>query len=419
MIAGLFLLPWCCQPAGADASIVINKGTNQLAFYKDGFLLDVFPVATGRRPDLTPEGSWKVVLKTVYPAWRDPKGGPLIPGGVPANPLGPRWLGLDALNTGGWSYGIHGNNNPSSIGAYASSGCIRMYNEDICWVYDRVPVGTRVDIISTRDSLEDAKKFSRTLVNGTVLEYPRHLGPLHSGGLAYLPARATAEAMGYWLAWDEESSSLFLANIDREVQIFPGQCKVIVNNVPFYPEEAPAIIEDLTFVPVYYYERYLGAQVLPDNQNKTINISLAVDNNGLVKYHLTINVNGKPLSLSEAQTPLTDGENILLPLRPVCAAAGAAINWNEAGRAVEISLAGKKILIPVDGTPCLVNGRAARTPSRIFTRNGMAFINVSIIAEIFDFTLDLDRNARTLTLTNIQEQDLFYNPDWLAKPIIN
>jgi hypothetical protein len=154
------------QQAAAACRIVINKGTNQLAFFKDDILLDVFPVATGRQPGYTPEGNWEVVVKLVYPSWRSPAGGPLIPGGVPENPLGPRWLGLNALGTGGSSYGVHGNNNPSSIGTYASSGCIRMYNDDILWLYDRVPLGTEVSIINSLAHIIDCQTRHRNRCQG-------------------------------------------------------------------------------------------------------------------------------------------------------------------------------------------------------------------------------------------------------------
>ena len=46
------------------------------------------------------------------------------------------------------NYGIHGTNNPSSIGGYVSNGCIRMYNHDVEELFPRVSIGTPVEIIS-------------------------------------------------------------------------------------------------------------------------------------------------------------------------------------------------------------------------------------------------------------------------------
>lgn len=128
--------------AQAGHRIVINKSTNKLQLYENNALIKTFPVATGRKPSLTPEGKFSIVNKLINPYYGKLK----IPGGDPRNPLGFRWLGLSI--GGGGEYGIHGTNNPSSIGKYASSGCIRMYNQDVQWLFNRVPVGTTVEICS-------------------------------------------------------------------------------------------------------------------------------------------------------------------------------------------------------------------------------------------------------------------------------
>ena len=62
-------------------------------------------------------------------------------GGI-GNPLGAR-----ALYLGGSLYRIHGTNEPYSIGTNVSSGCIRMMNEDVIDLYDRVGVGTKVIVM--------------------------------------------------------------------------------------------------------------------------------------------------------------------------------------------------------------------------------------------------------------------------------
>ena len=53
-------------------------------------------------------------------------------------------MGVAALTLSGGEYAIHGTNRPESIGKYASYGCIRMYNEDIAHLFQRVSVGTPV-----------------------------------------------------------------------------------------------------------------------------------------------------------------------------------------------------------------------------------------------------------------------------------
>ena len=91
-----------------------------------------------------------VTKKVQWPSWRPPKemitreaqkghNLPEVMEGGPENPLGAR-----ALYLGYTEYRIHGTNQPKSIGHAASSGCIRMLNEHVIDLYDRVPVGTRV-----------------------------------------------------------------------------------------------------------------------------------------------------------------------------------------------------------------------------------------------------------------------------------
>lgn len=62
----------------------------------------------------------------------------------PGGPFGTRWLGLSAPYG---DYGIHGTNNPSSIGKSVSNGCIRMFNNDVIELSNLVPIGTSVTIV--------------------------------------------------------------------------------------------------------------------------------------------------------------------------------------------------------------------------------------------------------------------------------
>ncbi|WP_078556279.1 triple tyrosine motif-containing protein [Bacillus alkalicellulosilyticus] len=130
--------------------LIINKTNNQMAFYSDGKLVRTFNVATGREAGFTPEGTFKVVNKIKNrPYYKEN-----IAGGDPKNPLGDRWLGINARGTYGTTYAIHGNNNPSSIGTYASAGCIRMYNEEVRWLYDQVALHTPVVILHSKQSFD-------------------------------------------------------------------------------------------------------------------------------------------------------------------------------------------------------------------------------------------------------------------------
>jgi lipoprotein-anchoring transpeptidase ErfK/SrfK len=131
--------------AAGSQFIIINKANNQLAYYENNQLKKVFKVATGRTKSLTPEGRFKIVKKIVNRPYYKGK----IPGGDPRNPLGNRWLGLNARGTWGTTYGIHGNNNPSSIGKYVSNGCIRMYDHEVEWLISKVKINTPVVITAS------------------------------------------------------------------------------------------------------------------------------------------------------------------------------------------------------------------------------------------------------------------------------
>lgn len=122
--------------------LVITKSTNRLTVIMNGHVTHSFPIATGRSKELTPEGQFRVSTKVRKP-WYIRK---QIPGGHKDNPLGTRWLGLNVPGTGGYTYGIHGTNRPWSIGTRASSGCIRMYNKDVEWLFRHVSRGTVVII---------------------------------------------------------------------------------------------------------------------------------------------------------------------------------------------------------------------------------------------------------------------------------
>ncbi|MTH54782.1 L,D-transpeptidase family protein [Bacillus mangrovi] len=136
--------------AGSNQLLIINKSINKLAFFENGKLVRVFSVATGRKDSYTPEGTFPIVSKIVNRPYYKQN----IPGGSPRNPLGDRWLGLNARGTYGTTYAIHGNNDERSIGKYVSSGCVRMYNNEVRWLYPRVNKMTKVVILKSKDSFE-------------------------------------------------------------------------------------------------------------------------------------------------------------------------------------------------------------------------------------------------------------------------
>jgi L,D-transpeptidase ErfK/SrfK len=108
-------------------TILINLNRRRLTFTLGG-VSTTYPVAIGKPSTPTPLGNWVIVQKAVNPG----------------GPFGARWMRL-SVPWGG--YGIHGTNNPSSIGKAVSHGCVRMYNKDVIKIYDLTPIGTPVNII--------------------------------------------------------------------------------------------------------------------------------------------------------------------------------------------------------------------------------------------------------------------------------
>jgi len=136
--------------------IVINLSAMRLFFFHGNgnpLAVSTYPVGIGTTERPTPRGQMYVKHKKVQPTWYVPasiaedhrkKGDPLTPK-VPPGPLNP--LGDHALYLSKPEYLVHGTNKPASIGLRATSGCIRLYPEDIKRLFENTPVGTPVNII--------------------------------------------------------------------------------------------------------------------------------------------------------------------------------------------------------------------------------------------------------------------------------
>ncbi len=106
--------------------IVIHIKPRRLELFKQRQLVKTYPVAVGKLLTPTPVGDFIIINKSPNPG----------------GPYGTRWMGISSPHIG-----IHGTNNPDSIGKAASKGCIRMYNADVEALYDMVEIGTPVSIV--------------------------------------------------------------------------------------------------------------------------------------------------------------------------------------------------------------------------------------------------------------------------------
>jgi hypothetical protein len=120
------------------------------------------------REGFTWAGTERVSRMKEWPDWFPPsemiERQPYLPrmmAGGPGNPLGAR-----ALYLGHTLYRIHGTNQPSTIGSYVSSGCIRLLNEDIEDLFSRVQVGTRVVVMPGKAPEHVANTGPQTVPNG-------------------------------------------------------------------------------------------------------------------------------------------------------------------------------------------------------------------------------------------------------------
>ncbi|MCO6048440.1 L,D-transpeptidase [Mesorhizobium sp. RP14(2022)] len=136
----------------SPGTVVIDTRQNFLYLVGSGGTARRYGVGTGK-PGFEWAGTHKVTRKQEWPDWRPPaqmiarekaKGKylPTYLAGGPENPLGAR-----ALYLGSTLYRIHGTNQPWTIGGAVSSGCIRMRNEDVTDLYERVPVGATVVVM--------------------------------------------------------------------------------------------------------------------------------------------------------------------------------------------------------------------------------------------------------------------------------
>jgi lipoprotein-anchoring transpeptidase ErfK/SrfK len=138
--------------AFATGEIVVSFADRRLYYVEARGRAVSYPIAIPRDQDRW-EGATVISDKKVNPPWtptadmlrENPKLPPFVPGGHPMNPLGVR-----ALYLGTTTYRIHGTDAPWTIGDAASKGCIRMFNEHVLDLYDRVPIGTRVTVTWSR-----------------------------------------------------------------------------------------------------------------------------------------------------------------------------------------------------------------------------------------------------------------------------
>jgi lipoprotein-anchoring transpeptidase ErfK/SrfK len=138
------------QPVQVKRTIVVSLEDRKLALVEDGQVKKVYTVSVGKPSTPSPVGTFTIQRRVKNPVYQH-DGKVVEPG--PGNPVGTRWMGLSVKG-----YGIHGTNEPKSIGKAASHGCIRMARKDLKEMYAMVSVGDTVELIGQRNE-ETAQLF--------------------------------------------------------------------------------------------------------------------------------------------------------------------------------------------------------------------------------------------------------------------
>jgi len=157
-------------PDAPRKGIVINLAELRIYFFGGEGEVHTFPIGVGRGGFTTPTGKTRIVRKRAHPDWYPTanarKEDTELPARVPAGPDNP--LGEYAMYLGWPTYLIHGTSKPWGVGRRVSRGCIRLYPEDIDWLFQHVKVGTPVTVV------DQSVKFGRRDGDLYVEVHPTH-----------------------------------------------------------------------------------------------------------------------------------------------------------------------------------------------------------------------------------------------------
>ncbi|WP_216827621.1 L,D-transpeptidase family protein [Alkalihalobacterium elongatum] len=118
-------IPGLPNPDLLPYSIMVSISNRTLTLFQYGTVVKTYPIAVGQILKQTPTGEFVIINKAPNPG----------------GPFGTMWMSLSKKG-----YGIHGTNDPSSIGKAVSRGCIRMFNQDVEELARTIPIGTRVSV---------------------------------------------------------------------------------------------------------------------------------------------------------------------------------------------------------------------------------------------------------------------------------
>jgi lipoprotein-anchoring transpeptidase ErfK/SrfK len=145
VVVMLAAVPAAAEDVAATATVrrvVVSIPDRKLAVIEGGTTVEIYDVAVGKPSTPSPVGTFTIVNRLAHPTYYRP--GVVIPPGD-RNPLGTRWMGLSEKG-----YGIHGTDQPTSIGYAQSHGCIRLRNADVERLFERLRPGDVVELHAER-----------------------------------------------------------------------------------------------------------------------------------------------------------------------------------------------------------------------------------------------------------------------------
>ncbi|WP_082190908.1 L,D-transpeptidase family protein [Peribacillus loiseleuriae] len=376
----IMFIPQFAQAEG-DQFIIINKSINELAFYENGELVRTFPVATGKTNSLTPEGVFPIVNKIKNRPYYTNG----IPGGDARNPLGDRWLGLNARGTYGTTYAIHGNNNSNSIGKYVSAGCVRMRNDDIHWLFDRVKVHTNVLIVNSSKSFAEIvsttdyqlKPPIKVIIDGKELAVNVH--PFMDNNRVLVPMRSIFDEIGATVQWDSATKSITAIKNNHKIQLKINSKQATIDGQPQVLDVAPTIRQNTTFVPTRFVSEALGVAVQWDSKKSLITLTSPKEPTEQERTKISVTVNGQEViggGFIEAGTAM-------VPLRDIFTPLGASLQYNPTTSTLTVIYGGNKMTVASGDRKAIINGEIISLPQASVIVDGRLYVPARALTEGF------------------------------------
>ncbi|MHB8158214.1 MAG: L,D-transpeptidase family protein, partial [Desulfocucumaceae bacterium] len=156
------------------------------------------------------------------------------------------------------------------IGKYVSAGCIRLKNSDILWLFEQVPIGTRVEIINLPPPVENTVPIANytVFVDEKIVFLEAGQRPYIHDKLCFIPLRPLMEAMGYKVSWVIEDNRADISIGGSKVSVWPASDIIRVDNYSVRLAACPVLREEGgLYVPTEFFSLVLGGSASQDSKD--------------------------------------------------------------------------------------------------------------------------------------------------------